>query len=139
MDRTVVFLDPDGTAGPEWMHVIVQAPTGVIYQQQYGGTATLLAEVEGYLVPVHDPAVLASLRSLFRGRLRGAGATGSTLSDELLDDVRRAISSIRFWTGESDQPAQLSVDEQRLSGIDEALVPIITPGGPGYLVWSNSD
>ncbi|MEV6241519.1 DUF6210 family protein [Lentzea sp. NPDC051838] len=46
-----VFLDPDGTEH-DWLYVVVRAQTGVAYEQQYGGTANRLGEVEGYLVPV---------------------------------------------------------------------------------------
>jgi Family of unknown function (DUF6210) len=96
MNRRRVMLDPDGTAPAGWMHVIVRAPTGVVYQQQYGGTATLLGEVEGYLVPVHDAQALATLRSVFERDLRGAGTSRAPLTQALLHQVRQAVSRVRF-------------------------------------------
>jgi hypothetical protein len=74
--RRCVFLDPDGTMGAivPWMYVVVEMETGVVYQQQCGGTATRQGEVEGYLVPVHAPDSPARLRDLFERALRGAGA-----------------------------------------------------------------
>jgi Family of unknown function (DUF6210) len=141
MNRRLVMLDPDGTAPAGWMHVIVRAPTGVVYQQQYGGTATLLGEVEGYLVPVHDHEALATLRSVFERDLRGAGTSGAPLAQVLLDRVRQAVSQVRFWQHDDDhdQPHQLVLDDSRLRELDEAWIPVRTPHGPGYLVWSNSD
>lgn len=35
-----VFLDPDGTWRATWLVVVVEAPTGVIYEQQCAGTGT---------------------------------------------------------------------------------------------------
>ncbi|MFG2627736.1 DUF6210 family protein [Streptomyces sp. NPDC048473] len=45
-----VFLDPDGVA-VDRLYVVVAAPTGVIYQQQYGGTACRQGEAEGVSRP----------------------------------------------------------------------------------------
>ncbi|MGW9028169.1 DUF6210 family protein [Streptomyces sp. NPDC055722] len=36
-------------------------------------------------------------------------------------------------------PTALVLDESRLAEIDEAWVPVVTPDGPGVLVWENSD
>ncbi|MFJ9706886.1 DUF6210 family protein [Streptomyces sp. NPDC101234] len=36
-------------------------------------------------------------------------------------------------------PARLALDETRLADVDEAWVPVVTPDGPGVLVWENSD
>ncbi|WTU50886.1 DUF6210 family protein [Streptomyces sp. NBC_00057] len=67
-----VFLDPDGAAA-DWLYVVVTAPTGVVYQQQYGGTACRQGEAEGVLVPVRSPDELGALRQLFEQYFRGAG------------------------------------------------------------------
>jgi hypothetical protein len=140
-NRRVVMLDPDGIAPPGWMHVIVHAPTGIIYEQQYGGTATLLGKAEGYLVPVHQAEALATLRSVFERGLRGAGTSVTPLTPALLDQVQRAVSTIRFWQrdNDDDKPHQLILNDTRLHELDEAWVPVRTPDGPGHLVWANSD
>jgi hypothetical protein len=36
--RRYVLLDPDGMMG-DWTYIVVEAKTGVVYQQQYGGSA----------------------------------------------------------------------------------------------------
>ncbi len=113
--RWYVSLDPDAMAGGTgWLYVVVRAETGVIYQQQYGGTACRQGQVEGFLVPVFGPKGLSLLRELFEGHFGGAGTW-------------------RYrWQADE-------LDEQHLSEADEAWIPVRTPDGPGILVWFNSD
>jgi hypothetical protein len=33
----------------------------------------------------------------------------------------------------------LQIDEGRGDELDEAWIPVLTPDGPGYLAWINSD
>ncbi|MGM1060082.1 DUF6210 family protein [Saccharothrix sp. Mg75] len=42
-------------------------------------------------------------------------------------------------TGHDEEPHPLLLDGSRMSEADEAWVPVLTPDGPGVLVWSNSD
>ena len=137
--RTVV-VDPDGTA-PDWADVIIEEPTGVVYQHQYGGTANRQGELEGYLVPVDGTAVRAQLDDLFVRRLRRVGSRGKLLEPDLLTKVREAVEMIRFWPGAQESPGveQLRVDDDRLDEMDEAWVPVITGNGRGVLIWPNSD
>jgi len=157
--RRHVFLDPDGTMGPvtPWMYVVVEMETGVVYQQQYGGTATRHGQVEGYLVPVHAPEALDQLRDLFERTFGGSGAwdhdwsgsRGTTTRrrgvppDQRLRLLREAVGRIPFWTsasdGRRDERHWLALDDSRLAEADEAWVPVRTPAGPGVLMWFNSD
>lgn len=143
-----VFLDPDGTQH-DWICVVVRAGTGVVYQQQYGGTATHLSGVEGYLVPLTgwDPVTdrdgLRELRDIFEGRLRGFGLAGPP-GPELLDRLRSAVGVVHYWSSgwTSDwcpDRIPLQIDEDRLDELDEAWIPVRTPDGPGVLLWDNSD
>ncbi|MCL2090676.1 MAG: DUF6210 family protein [Micrococcales bacterium] len=136
-----VCLDPDGMASDSWLYVVLHAQTGVIYQQQYGGSACLQGQVEGYLVPVHGPHGLAGLRSLFEGHFRGVGTCNYRWQDEELDALRESVQRICFWAcdGQNEVPHALRPDEQRLDDADEAWIPVTTPDGPGILVWPNSD
>jgi hypothetical protein len=138
--RRFVFLDPDGTAG-EWLFVVVQAQTGVVYQQQYGGTACRQGEVEGFLVPVAAAEALHALRCLFEKDFRGAGTWNYRWPDEELAKLREIVAGIsyRLSDGHSEQPHSLRLDESRIHEADEAWIPVITPDGPGILMWSNSD
>lgn len=135
-----VFLDPDGTAGA-WLYVIVQAETGVFYQQQYGGTACRQGQAEGYLVPVAGAGALGALRELFERDFRGTGTWNYCWPDGERDEVARIVAGVRYWTsdGRTEEPHALRLDESRMHEVDEAWVPVHTPDGPGVLVWPNSD
>lgn len=81
-DNTVAMpsiqLPLDGDQPEDWLLLIVSAPTGVSYEQQYGGHLCNHAEVEGFLVPVCQPEVLAQLREAFADpRLGGRGILGT--------------------------------------------------------------
>jgi hypothetical protein len=137
-----VFLDPDGMAGGTgWLYVVMRGETGVFYQQQYGGTACRQGQVEGYLVPVFGPDSLALLHELFEGHFRGAGTRGHQWRDESLDRLREAVQGVCYWAcdGLAETPHELQLDDQRLHDADEAWIPVLTPDGPGVLVWFNSD
>lgn len=136
-----MFLDPDGATGGGWLHVVVEADTGVVYQQQYGGTACQQGRVEGFLVPLFGPDALDALRELFERDLRGAGTRACGMPDSMLDRLREIIGTIRYWScdGTTEEPHDLRLDESRALEVDEAWVPVLTPDGTGVLVWFNSD
>lgn len=145
-DRRYVFLDPDGTLDDEWIHAIVEAPTGIMYGQQYGGTANLEGWAEGYLVPLSSADSLAELTDIFERALRGTGAAWPfEWPPDLLERLRRAVNRTWFWPsgGTTELSAEtrerLVLDESRMQLLDEAWVPVLTPDGPGILVWLNSD
>jgi Family of unknown function (DUF6210) len=140
--RRYVFLDPDGVAGGTgWVYVVVRAQTSVFYQQQYGGTACREGQVEGFLVPVRGPVGLAQLRGLFEQHFRGAGTWNYQWRDDELDRLRNGVEGICYWQcdGATETPSALQLDEQQLADADEAWIPVLTPDGPGILVWFNSD
>ncbi|MFJ5921800.1 DUF6210 family protein [Kitasatospora sp. NPDC092948] len=139
--RRFVFLDPDGTSTGDWLFALVEAPTGVVHQHQYGGTACRSGQVEGYLMPLSAPAALAALRDLFERHFRGAGTWEHAWRDDERRRLREIVADVRYWTsdGVTEQPHALRLDESRLPCADEAWVPVLTPDGPGVLVWANSD
>ncbi|MFD3458071.1 DUF6210 family protein, partial [Streptomyces sp. NPDC058691] len=61
--------------------------------------------------------------------------------DDELDKLREIIEAIRYWAsdGATEEPHALRLDESRIREADEAWVRVITPDGPGVLVWFNSD
>ncbi|MFD6491397.1 DUF6210 family protein [Streptomyces sp. NPDC060188] len=136
-----VFLDIDAT-GSGWMFVVVAARTGVIYQTQGGGYGCIPYEQEGYLLPFYVPGADAGLHDLFVGALKGCGSRRLDWPRSLLDRLRGEVADLHIW-GAANQddvhPAPLVLDESRLAETDEAWVPVLTPDGPGYLVWQNSD
>ncbi|MGW0504358.1 DUF6210 family protein [Micromonospora sp. NPDC003241] len=138
--RHFVFLDPDGMAGG-WLYAVVEARTGVFYQHQYGGTACRQGQVQGFLVPVASADALDALRQLFEKDFRGAGTGNYSWPDEERNRLRQIIGGISYWAcdGHSEKPHALRLDESRIREADEAWLPVITPDGPGVLVWLNSD
>ncbi len=139
--RRYVVLDPDAMAdGAGWLYVVVRAKTGICYRQRYGGTACRQGEVEGFLVPVLGPASYVQLRELFEGHFGGAGTSHRRWRDKEMESLRDLVQGISYWAGDalSATPHPLRLDSQHLSEADEAWVPVLTPDGPGVLVWSNS-
>ncbi|MFW5418196.1 hypothetical protein J0910_16415 [Nocardiopsis sp. CNT-189] len=136
-----VFLDPDGTFGDDWLYVVVEAPTGVFYQQQYGGTACRHGQVEGFLVPVFNPDALEAFRELFEKEFRGTGMHCRSWAEGETARLREGVADIRYWACDEQDAEEhrLRLDESRLDEADEAWVPVATPDGPGVLVWCNSD
>ncbi|MEU6719522.1 DUF6210 family protein [Nonomuraea sp. NPDC046802] len=151
-DRRHVFLDADGTIEEDgWFGVIVRAGTGVVYHQQYGGTACLQGKVEGYYIPVGawDPVTsrnaLRELRHIFERELGGTGLPGGPRKEpELLERLRSSVGTVVFWaSGRSadaiTESSYLRIDNDRIEELDEAWIPVRTADGPGVLVWCNSD
>lgn len=138
--QRAVLVDPDGTA-PDWTYVVIEHKTGVIYQHEFGGTATRLGEVEGYLVPVNGENARSEFDAVFVQRLRGVGSWGKVLEPDLLEAVRNAVSTIRYWFDAqgSSEVEFLTLDENRLDEVDEAWLPVVTSDGRGVLIWPNSD
>ncbi|MFJ5235125.1 DUF6210 family protein [Kitasatospora sp. NPDC088391] len=135
-DKRYVFLDPDSSgAGQGWVFAVVAAPTGVVYQTQGGGFGCVQYQQEGYLVPLPPRNLDDDLRALFTGALAGQGARGLDWPPDLLDRLRTAVTAHHY--GAPGVP--LALDESRLPEADEAWLPVLTPDGPGTLVWENCD
>ena len=99
--RWYVSLDPDGMAGGTgWLYVVVRAETGVIYQQQYGGTACRQGQVEGFLVPVFGLKGLSLLRELFEGHFGGAGTWSYRWQADEVERLRAAVRGVGYWASE---------------------------------------
>lgn len=148
-----VFLDPSGTI-PYLLGVVIAHPTGVCYEQQCAGTETNLRSIEGYFVPLgglrfvadkglFDPNQLTEVfhegnACTWGGRAWNLPPNASELPEDRLERLRSLVEAIPYWT-ESDQRLHLRVDEERLGELVEAWVPVLTPDGPGVLVWENCD
>lgn len=140
--KRYVFLDPDGTGTDRgWVFVVVAAPTGVVYQTQGGGYGCVPYEQEGYLIPVLGQDLDAELKEIFVGDLKGWGSRGLDWPEELLARLRRAVAFPVYGSANRDDtwPGPLVLDESRLTDADEGWVPVLTPDGPGFLAWENSD
>nr|WP_206326981.1 DUF6210 family protein [Streptomyces sp. S3(2020)] len=96
------------------MFVVVAAPTGVVYQNQGGSYGCIPYEQEGYLLPVFG-------RDL-DDELKGWGAGGLDWPEELLARLGKAVAVQIYGSADRDD-----------------TWPVLTPDGPGFLAWENSD
>jgi hypothetical protein len=132
---------------PRDVMLIIEYPTGVLYENQCGGVACSQEDLEGVLVPVGLPPVDAErvMALPFPG--------GAALNAEVADMIDEILASVSF-------AKYLRVDRSRLSDSCEAWVFVVaeTPqdsdfqiygpyfGSPrgfgtvrGVLTWPNSD
>ncbi|MGW2646638.1 DUF6210 family protein [Streptomyces sp. NPDC001393] len=81
------------------------------------------------------------MKEIFVGAWKGHGARHADWPPALLDRLRAAVASHVYGSANRDDlfPTPLALDESRLADVDEAWVPVVTPDGPGVLVWENSD
>jgi hypothetical protein len=131
-------LPTDGGVPEQNMLVLVPSETGLVYEHQYGGLSPRHAEVEGFLVPAWaHPKARDALDQLFSVDLGGNGVRDDDRS-EVVSRVGDAVARI-LYCGTDDRMAPLRIDEERVDEMDEAWVPVLTPDGPAYLTWTNSD
>ena len=104
-------------------------------------TAAYRTRWKGYLLPVPGRGLDEELKDIFVGELQGAGSKGLAWPPPLLERLRAAVALYVHGSANRDDlyPAPLVLDESRLAEADEAWVPVLTPDGPGVLVWENSD
>ena len=153
MRHATVFLDPDGTFPADWLGLIVDAPTGVFYANQCGGTACEQREREGYYVPLSSTPMAsdeprlgaAELSAAFHGR-GGAchwdmATDGRKLTPDRLTRLTAAVARIPSWSVDGQNTRQpLRLDDKRLGELAEAWVPVLLPAGErAILVWGNCD
>lgn len=141
--RLHVDLDHVEALAHDWLYVVIEAPTGVVYELQYAGTLCRRAGIEGHLVPTESTVGHAALIDLFVDRLGGVGTPMDAVPQHL-DALRAAVEHIVLPVGTSSDGlgptlSRIGVDETRLAEATEAHVPVTTEFGPGVLVWSNSD
>jgi Family of unknown function (DUF6210) len=131
-------LPMDGDEPEDLMQVVVMADSDLIYRQQYGGYACRHAEAEGFLVPAWaHPEARKALDDLFLVEL-GKGGVPENRRNEVVERVGVALQRV-WYRGTGDRAAVLRIDLSRADELDEAWIPVLTPDGPGYLAWINSD
>lgn len=138
--RIIDFDDPSESGG--WVMVVVDAPTGVSYTNQTGGYACHHPSQEGYLVPIFGSELDSGLVLFFAEELRGHGSRPVEWSARLLERLRGVVADVWVHCAanrEASLPTALLLDETRLDETEEAWVRVLTPDGPGVLVWQNSD
>jgi hypothetical protein len=137
-----VFLDPDGTS-PRGLLLLVEAPTGVIYEQQCGGHANELMSLEGFLIPLGAQAGADTMYEWFQKTFRGqCHKGGNHWNAEHTQQLQALIGRIPCWyhnKQRKDERHFLQLDMARLGDCLEAWIPVISPYGHGILTLKNSD
>ncbi|MCY1042984.1 DUF6210 family protein [Corallococcus sp. bb12-1] len=149
-----VFLNPDGSR-PFGLAVIVQAPTGVVYGHQCDGLRNSERTAEGFLVLLHstdtspDPEVdelfdvEKALIAFFAKEFGGNPYVREDWSAWRFEHLAALVSRVPMWRTQlhenSDERLHLALDRERLDEVTEAWVPVLTPYGPGILVFDNCD
>jgi hypothetical protein len=107
--------------------LLIEASTGIEYENQVGGHACHQAKIEGYAIPVCAP--FSKLRAYFTGpEHNGWCNNGIDAADA--DFVGQFLAAVNTIT---------IVDRSRLDQAKEAWIPIIHGAEKGFLTWSNSD
>lgn len=139
-----VVLDPAGTQNIG-LAVIVEAPTGVTYEQQCGGYATEQRTIEGFLIPVGGADEAKKIYDWFWVTFKGhcyRSVHGSPWSPAAIGQLQTLVSKVPCWhatpNGEC-QPYYLQLDVQKMDECIEAWIPVLTPYGRGVLTLENSD
>jgi hypothetical protein len=135
-----LFYPPDyhGT------YVIVEAPTGIVYQTQVGGHACDQKTLEGFLLPCHpaDHDDTRTLENFFHETFRGFPpiTRGREWNPSDLHKLREIVSQFIVGCAEAESAySHLTFDDSRSSQATEGWLPVLTPWGPGILVHENSD
>lgn len=129
----------------QWLVVVVRRPTGIIYCHQCAGTACRQNEVEGYLVLLGDRRFsngeklsYDEFKSIFHAGDSCLSTIEFTPTPHMsLEKLRALVAEVGF-AGDNRYDG-LKIDESRLTEIAEAWVPVVTPSGPGVLIWENCD
>lgn len=112
---------------PRQVVILVEHPTGVIYQAQAGGYACLHPEAEGYIQ--FTDILSRNLEERFDDGYGGHCYNGITKADaDMVDDLLDRYF-LKEWR----------VDREKLKEAYEAWIPLKRGREKGYLCWENSD
>ena len=150
-ERQFVYIDPDGTFG-DWIAVVIESQTGVVYGTQCGGTACDQRYIEGFLIPcgglrfnTNDLLKVTSkmLTSPFHDS-KGClwNRWNETVSEAVLAEIGENVRQVTIWhhTNADDCTRDhLELDLDRVYEIREAWIPVTTKFGRGVLLWNNCD
>ena len=125
--------------------VIVEAQTGVTYQQQCGGYATIQHTIEGFIIPVGGTSEAQRIYDWFWETFQGhcyPSLRRNPWTADTLQQLQKMVSEIPCWhctqEGE-DQSSYLQLDLERMEECMEAWIPVHTAYGRGVLILENSD
>ena|SRR5215472_6537067 len=136
-----LVLDPDGSLDLG-LFVVVEAPTGVIYEHQCTGYLCEQRSVEGYLVPVGTRQAAAAILRFFE-RFNGwpPPLANQVWTPSLRQELADVVKEIPYWErrGDVDVRVNLQLDDGRLDEATEAWVPVLAAGHRAILLFENCD
>ena len=139
--RARILLDPDDSRD-FGLVALVQGSTSVVYAHRCGGVADEVREIEGFAIPLGGGDAAFPLINFFR---RFAGyppdmtSGGQRWQGRELDMLCDLVSDVPCWTSGDGAPEKrhLALDKDRLGEVTDAWIPVVTPFGPGVLVFRN--
>ena len=140
-EKIYVFIDPDGTHR-NYLYVIVNSPTGIIYSSQCEGLSTTEKSIEGFIVPLDEEKYSSRFIEFFTKYNGNPPNNIDTKWEEGdLETLSLIISDIPIWQSDMDSSSRtfLKMDFDRINDLTEAWVPVKTPYGDGILIFKNSD
>jgi hypothetical protein len=145
-----IVLDADSSWSP-WLIVAIKAPTEILYETQCAGTGCDHRLVEGFLVPIsgfwlkHDEGEITvdPFTDIFHeGNACVWSWTGSRLPQDRLERLQNLVENVPYWQCSGpggDQRLSLKLDQTHLFEVAEGWIPVVTPDGPGVLLFKNCD
>ena len=137
-----ILLNPDGSFSLGLL-LIVETHSGIVYEQQCGGYATVTKTAEGFLIPVGGATEAQVIYDWFWRSFKGhCYHGGHSWSDDLVNELRGLVATVPCWLGtetNTDELRFLELDMTRISHCIEAWIPVLSPYGPGILTLDNSD
>jgi Family of unknown function (DUF6210) len=78
--------------------------------------------------------------SISEGHFRSAGTWNCRWRDKEINRLRSLVEGIRYWACDERDvtPCPLQLGQWQFGEADEAWIPVLTPDGPGVLLWSSS-
>lgn len=143
----VVEVDPDGTLPEGWIAAVIRHPSGVVYVNQSAGLACQQRMVEGYLVMLGGTAFETDKPPTRSRELVGVFHdgdacrwewNGENIPEARIQRLTKLIRQIACWSYEHGL-GRLELDLARRDEIAEAWIPVLTPDGPGVLIYQNCD
>lgn len=137
---------------PNFVLLAIHAPTGVIYEQQCGGSYCDHREIEGYLTLLvrQEPddttadrfgVSPADLTAIFHNEDDHCHFSQPWLiTPERVERLSALILTLGYFGGPDGAPVQgFELDRSRIGEVYEAWVPVTTADGTGVLLWNNCD
>jgi len=141
MTEAVIRLNPDGIRDFGLL-LLVETSHGVRYEHQVAGYACDQRVARGFLIPLGPPAFADPLVEFFARSFRGNPPLSGWLAwaQDQRDTCADLVSKVQVLDQRAAEKwVRLAVDYSRGGAVTEGWIPVLTPYGPGVLLFRNSD